>query len=290
MLNRMHTIHQAIGPHQHQNDRALETVSSSHPNWQIRRWNDTTLWSCINSVFPELSVYVRQMAPIVLSDVGRYCVLYKYGGFYLDSDVYCTDSLLSRVNDSLSLNRVWLASSPPLFPWGEYSFTNYAMFSPRKHRFWLDVREALRNTLAFPLPRVTIAGLGNLDISMRTGAFMLTAVAKRWNLTAFPSSVIENAFCEAQTQQRVGACVHVGGTARKQTSVWWGDASALYLVKVECAVKHLVRVSSDAYQLPLVCILVIMVHLCTIIWGVCLISSRLESSQYGRTCARYKAS
>merc|ERR1712167_142457 len=68
---------------------------------------------------------------VMKSDVGRCCLLFRYGGIYIDSDF----EVFEDIHALLPAGRVSLVESP-------YKMTeelqNSLMASPKRHHFWKD--------------------------------------------------------------------------------------------------------------------------------------------------------
>ena len=144
-----------------------ETWSLHNPQWQRRHWSDRALLEFVASEFPEfLELYCSFSEGVKRADVGRYLLLYKYGGVYADIDTECLGSLDPLVREE----RVVLSLEPSTH-WHPIAAVrglphlvfNGVMASPAGHPFWLEV-----------LRRVSVNRLAN-NILDATGPCLITA-------------------------------------------------------------------------------------------------------------------
>jgi mannosyltransferase OCH1-like enzyme len=65
-----------------------------HNNYVYMLWTHEKMKQFVNEFYPELlELYLSYKYDIQRCDVFRYLVLYKYGGIYLDLDIYCIKKL-----------------------------------------------------------------------------------------------------------------------------------------------------------------------------------------------------
>ena len=58
-----------------------------HPSWEYIYWNNDTLHTLVHTQYPHLQQYfTNNVPPVIQSDIGRYLILYHYGGWYCDFD------------------------------------------------------------------------------------------------------------------------------------------------------------------------------------------------------------
>ena len=141
------------------------TISSRHPDWQVLLWDDFDNRAFVERFFPWLlGRYSRYPREIFRVDLVRILFLYMYGGFYLDMDVECQDSLERYSHLSgVVLGRM---GSDRSF---EHSIPNAMMASTPHQIFWL-----LALTLAIErLDAVDEAVLGSSKPEWLTGPVLM---------------------------------------------------------------------------------------------------------------------
>jgi len=81
----------------------IENVKSSNPNFNYYLYNDNKCREFIKEFYPEdvLKAYDSIIPAAIKIDLWRYCVLYKYGGIYLDVKYFCVNGF----NFNYLLNR-----------------------------------------------------------------------------------------------------------------------------------------------------------------------------------------
>jgi mannosyltransferase OCH1-like enzyme len=104
--------------------RWVESWSRYHPHWLTVLWTDARLRELGRACYPTFETMFREDVPgIFLADFGRYMVLHRFGGLYVDLDYECLKSIepllegrdfvTSYVDDtSLELNNALIASVP----------------------------------------------------------------------------------------------------------------------------------------------------------------------------------
>lgn len=78
----------------------IESWKTYHPDWTITIWSDIMIKEVIKIYFDEetLNFYSRINNIASKSDFGRYCILYIYGGVYIDTDILCVNNLSKFIN------------------------------------------------------------------------------------------------------------------------------------------------------------------------------------------------
>lgn len=74
--------------------RWIESWTRAHPDWLYVLWTDERLRALGRACYPEFEVFYGPHVPgIYLADFGRYMVLHRFGGLYVDLDYECFRSL-----------------------------------------------------------------------------------------------------------------------------------------------------------------------------------------------------
>ena len=110
-----------------------------NPDWLYVLWDDDMSNLMVKLHFPELwKVYSKYPTGIQRCDAFRYCLLYRYGGFYVDVDTKCLKPI-TPLFSSLKKKPIILFenSNSPFF----YRLRNgnFAMYSIPKQDFWKKV-------------------------------------------------------------------------------------------------------------------------------------------------------
>ena len=110
-----------------------KTWFSLFPDFEYKMWNDDDIDKLVSDNFPEFynNTYKNYDQKIKKIDTSRYCMLYMYGGMYVDMDYICYKNFW----DIIPRDKICISESP--FPY-EY-LQNSLMISKPKHTFWLDV-------------------------------------------------------------------------------------------------------------------------------------------------------
>jgi len=113
-----------------------KTWFSLFPDFEYKMWNDDDIDKLVSDNFPEFynNTYKNYDKKIKKIDTSRYCMLYMYGGMYVDMDYMCYKNFW----DIIPKDKICISESP--FTHNEY-LQNSLMISKPKHTFWLDVLE-----------------------------------------------------------------------------------------------------------------------------------------------------
>ena len=117
-----------------------------HPGWQIKFYDDFEAREIIKANFYDLLwLYDAYPTNIQRVDIFRIVIVYLYGGFYLDMDMYC----LKKLDDLCALNLVLgveknLSEEEGTALKLPYTaiIANYMFGSKPGHLFWIDLIES----------------------------------------------------------------------------------------------------------------------------------------------------
>ena len=241
----------------------IVTLKHWHPNWQYRFWSDSDLYSLVQTDYSWLLPEYNRCSKIGRSDLGRYCILHKHGGVYIDTDMFflaALDQVIQRAPHGL-----WLAFSAPTWPAGKAMLTNYIMASPPGHPFWLDVlQEASRRIQSNARP--WWAFVKSMTVPYRTGRNVITKVALgEDSVNMFEKPEILNLHCSHTPVTMACVAVHNGGTARTFESSNWNTLNKI--VNCECKIQKVLGIPSYAFQFP-ICILLGVILVVMVVIGV----------------------
>ena len=111
----------------------------NNPDWLYVLWDDDMSNLMVKSYFPELwKVYSKYPTGVQRCDAFRYCILYRYGGFYVDVDTKCFKSI-TPILSSLKKKPIILveSSNTPFFY--KLKISNFAMYSTPNQNFWKKI-------------------------------------------------------------------------------------------------------------------------------------------------------
>jgi len=147
--------------------KAQQSVIQKNPNWNYVLLTDDDNDRIVKENFPDFyQTFISLKYPIQRADAIRYCILYLYGGIYLDLDYICNKSF-----DDLSLQKeVGLVYSNNV-----KIFTNSVLISQKGSEFWLKCIEQIKK----PLPWYK-KFTKHLEIMNSTGPMMINNIAKKY--------------------------------------------------------------------------------------------------------------
>lgn len=229
----------------------IVTLKHWHPHWKYMFWDASKLYDLVKSDYLWLLPTYNKCSNIERSDLGRYCILHKHGGVYIDTDMFFLASLDQVIQRAP--HGMWLAHSGPVFPTSKPMLTNYIMASPPQHPFWLEVlNEAAHrlNTKKHPWWAVSKA----LTVPYMTGKNVLSAIALQKDfVNVFQEPEVLNLYCRHTPVTMDCVAVHNGGTSRTFPSKGWNTLSGF--IRVDCKIRKMFGIVPNSFQFP-VCILV----------------------------------
>ena len=118
---------------------AQETVIKKNPNYKYKLYTDKENRNIVKKYFPFfLETYDSFEYHIQRVDAARYCILYLYGGIYLDLDYICNksfDEITNNKENKKENKKTILLNKSINQPW---AYTNSLMISTTKYNtFWL---------------------------------------------------------------------------------------------------------------------------------------------------------
>ena len=157
----------------------VDRMKIFHPDWEIRTYNEDDVYNILAENFPLiLPIYNKYTHRVQKADIIRLILVYLYGGFYMDMDMYC----LKKLDDLLRFNLVlgeereiaihkkhWFNQCRGVCTKYNLEIGNYMFGSIPKHPFWLYVlrRAVLKSTIPVQY---------EVDILESTGPLLLTEV------------------------------------------------------------------------------------------------------------------
>ena len=127
-----------------------------HPNWEFKLWTDQDLDDLVQNEYPWLlERYTGFSNWVNRVDLARYMILYKYGGFFIDLDIECLDSLerFAKMGGAL-FPRMSFNTSTAIAFW-EYNFPNSFLGSIPGHVIWKDAMLLISNSKKQGVERLT---------------------------------------------------------------------------------------------------------------------------------------
>lgn len=147
---------------------AQKSVIEKNPTWKYTLLTDQDNENIVKENFPDFyQTFISFKYPIQRADAIRYCLLYLYGGIYLDLDYICNKSF-----DDLSLKReVGLIRSGNT----KNVFTNSFLISQKGSSFWLKCIEKMKQ----PLPWYKKISK-HVEIMNSTGPLLVNNLANKF--------------------------------------------------------------------------------------------------------------
>ncbi len=128
------------GPHEVP-DKYVEYQKSwldNNPAWFHVLWSDDEGGLLVKLHFPDLwKVYSKYPTPVQRCDAVRYCILYRYGGLYVDMDTKCLKPITPLFSSGPWKKKSLIFFKASNAPWfWRLRVGNFAMFSLPKNKFW----------------------------------------------------------------------------------------------------------------------------------------------------------
>ena len=206
-----------------------------HPDWNIKLYDAEAAVNIISQHFPELlPVYHSYPHYIQRADLFRVILVYLFGGFYLDLDMYCTKALDELTTYDLVLpeersvsgkGRKWLAEIDGINIKNSFRLGNYMFGAVPGHPFWLYY---LKEAIKVAGREIKHEG----DILETTGPALLTRVYHKYG-RLFPALVVlknQDRHCMMPFHQEI--CCHFGNFAahlHQGTWRWMYNSNGLVL-------------------------------------------------------------
>jgi hypothetical protein len=131
-------------------------IKKSNPEYEMKLWDDKSISELLRTRHPDLyQVYIncdKLKGPggkyTCMSDIGRYVILYEYGGFYIDMDFECSinlDKLYDEKDDMIFADNTYILFK--LFRKITYTALYnlaFCAFKP-KHEIWDNIFKIIVN-------------------------------------------------------------------------------------------------------------------------------------------------
>jgi mannosyltransferase OCH1-like enzyme len=190
--------------------RWVESWTKHHPEWLYVLWTDDRLRELGRACYPQCeTMYGPQIPGIFLADFGRYMVLHRFGGLYIDLDYECLKNLeplldqrefvTSYTDDETrqELNNAIIASVP-----GHPLLLRYMTACCQR---WLD------QTRERPVPEV-VEHVGPGPI---TGPVMMTEITSEYLKEPGHAITVHDARVLCPIDWRKGLSIHRGTLPRE---------------------------------------------------------------------------
>jgi len=149
----------------------LNSITQYNAGWEIHLYDDRDIEDFIQEHFPFLfEIYQAFPAAIQRMDLFRLLVVFVYGGFYMDADMYCLKSLEELCVFQLVLaeeKTLMMEECQALHHEHSLRIANYMFGSEPAHPFWLEAAGAVIANINEPV-------LKEADVLETTGPGLLT--------------------------------------------------------------------------------------------------------------------
>ena len=238
----------------------VDSVKKHHSDWEYILWSDDN-----DKLIKEEYYFIwdnyKKVKGIQKADIARYCILHKYGGLYID-----TDMLFYKNIEPLIYNKtdIILAPSIPTLPGFTNTVTNYIIYCGKKNNpFWIILLKEINERLKIcDNWWYNLSILNPIIIPYSTGRVVLSKFINKNYFTSFDCNLVVDKFSPYNNFNTYGVyCVHEGGTVRNNGKSW-GNCLEYYFVKNEFKIRRLLNIKQDICQVPLFTILLIIVLVC----------------------------
>lgn len=237
-------------PHLSPHERESQISLTSNDDFYYMHWTDEDLLSLMISDFPQIYEIWYEIRGIQRSDLGRYAVLYKYGGFYADTDFYTFSSL----RDIIDEKETYFAPSIKITPFHKNTMTNYIMYTPPNNPIFLElINEGVKRIKE-----------GYTDVPYTTGRRLIIDVCKDKDVKVFDEKLIFNQFCYNCEEEKGIVGVHRGGTTEGRKG--WRGSLINNLIRKECEMRELLGFDLRNSQVPYIFIFICLVVIFGIIY------------------------
>jgi mannosyltransferase OCH1-like enzyme len=183
LLSRKKIIHQIWFDFREEKDRVgthefpekykkyQQTWLDNNPDWLYVLWDDNMSNQMVEKHFPKLwKVYSKYPTGVQRCDAFRYCLLYRYGGLYVDMDTKCLKPITPLFSSGPWSKKSLIffeASNAPSFY--KLKTGNFAMYSLPGNEFWEKLMKEIINYgtgkwyIPFSLSVINSAGPGMLE-------------------------------------------------------------------------------------------------------------------------------
>ncbi|WP_276089668.1 glycosyltransferase [Pedobacter sp. JY14-1] len=182
--------------------KCVKRIHDYHPDWQINTYGEDEASQIIHVNCPELFDWYNSYTHTVQkADILRVLLVYLFGGFYLDMDMYLYNNLDALLPYDLVLGEEKTLSQEDLKLYGDkhaLRVANYMFGGNAGHLFWLYyLHEAIL--------RSSNVVVGENDILETTGPGLMTDVYHATKKT-FPNTVFltnDDRYCESQQHHEI---------------------------------------------------------------------------------------
>lgn len=214
--------------------KSKNSIIKTNPRLKYMFWSDESLENLAKEDFQDLYEIWNSLKGIQKADLGRYAVLYKYGGFYADTDIYSKSEFY--VKDLYKLN---LSPALRAFPWENDTATNFFMYTDKNNNSLLKlINEGIKRIKA-----------GYTDVPYTTGRVLIIETLKKdEDYVVYEDSEVFNKFCYNSVIPEESFAYHDGSTSRGQDS--WLEDYKLKIVNSECFLKKSLHLNERSSQFP----------------------------------------
>lgn len=220
-----------------------KSVLDFNPDCEYKLWTDAKLLGLVIDKFPQIYKVWYKIKGIQRADLGRYAVLYTYGGIYADTDVYALKKF--RVLDA---DRPNICLSIKVFPFSKRGLTNYFIYAPPEHPLFLDlINEGVKRL-----------EMGYTNTPYTTGRVLMNDIVNlnyKNSIEIYKDSDVFNKFCYNCEIDKDAFAVHDGGTSSNNPN--WNKGYVNKLIRWECYIRKKLNLELRNSQVPYISIILI---------------------------------
>ena len=247
-------------------DQELEyknILMNIHTDCRYKFWNDSDIYNLCKIYYPSILTIWNDLLGIQKADIGRYVILYVHGGLYVDTDIIFQQHINNvipvkyQIDDNI--NQILFAPSIKSFPIiSSIKLTNYLLWVkyPKHPILKIIIDESInriKKKYKKKFPNFT-------KIPHTTGAVMITETLNKHNINlkkiVFDNKLVIDKHSSNTILPKHYVCIHIGNTTNKNKIGWNKDFFSNF-VDIENKIKHILKIKGNTYQVPVICILLI---------------------------------
>ena len=223
-----------------------ENVQIYHPESEYNLWDDEDIKKLAQEEFPELLTIWDELQGIQRADIGRYLILYVKGGVYADTDIVFKKNFFDNMD--IKTDKIYFAPSTRLFPWNDYTITNYIIYAPKERMIFFKelVKECVKRVKEFK-------NTYYIDyVPYTTGRVVVTDMSKKYdNIEIINENLVLDKFCANTEITDKNICYHEGSTIRNDKDGSWRSNGLMTLIQQECNARESLGITGNICQVPI---------------------------------------
>lgn len=193
-----------FGKETHKEPFWYQSYNDYFSDWELKRWSEKDfdeIYSILDYCDDDKGTLKKYFLKnkkytVIMSDVLRYCLLYKYGGLYVDHDVKLLSNSLRNIIESGDYNKPVFSKRITFDKFDKYFLYEYVDENNKKHIFlkggyYIDVMYSLKDNIIFRKVLDEIIYRVNLVVNINKGDNPITLVSVISGQSAFCNALRE---------------------------------------------------------------------------------------------------